>query len=78
MFFKDGIKILIGLIPVFLMAGWLESYITRLTEMPLIVKLLIILVSLAFILGYYVIYPIYLERKMGQAAIADFWEKTAE
>lgn len=75
---KDGIKILIGLVPVFLMAGWLESYITRLTEMPLIVKLLIILVSLAFILGYYLIYPIYLERKMGKEAIAEFWEKTAE
>ncbi|MEM6805310.1 MAG: stage II sporulation protein M, partial [Bacteroidota bacterium] len=68
---KKGIKIMVGLIPVFLMAGWLESYITRLTEMPLLVKLLIILVSLAFILGYYVFYPIYLERKIAE-------EKTKE
>jgi len=63
---KDGIKIMVGLIPVFIMAAWLESYITRLTEMPLWVKLLIILVSLSFILGYYVFYPWYLERKIGQ------------
>jgi uncharacterized membrane protein SpoIIM required for sporulation len=61
---RDGIKIMVGLIPVFLMAAWLESYITRLTALPLFVKLVIIVFSLAFILGYYVIYPWYLERKL--------------
>ena len=60
---KNGIKIIIGLVPVFLVAAWLESYITRLTEMNIILKGLIILLSLAFILGYYVFYPIYLSRK---------------
>ena len=60
---KNGIKIIIGLVPVFLMAAWLESYITRLTEMHFILKALIILLSLVFVLGYYVFYPIYLSRK---------------
>ncbi|MEL6675208.1 MAG: stage II sporulation protein M [Bacteroidota bacterium] len=61
-----GIKIMVGLVPVFLAAAWLESYITRLTEMPLAVKLIIIIVSLTYILGYYVIYPWYVDRKMGK------------
>lgn len=63
---KKGIKIMVGLVPVFIMAAWLESYITRLTELPLFVKLLIILISLSFILGYYVFYPVYLEKKLAR------------
>lgn len=66
---RDGIKIMVSLVPVFLMAAFLESFITRLTEMPLIIKLLIILVSLSYILGYYVIYPHYLVRKQANEAI---------
>jgi uncharacterized membrane protein SpoIIM required for sporulation len=60
---KRGVKIIIGLVPVFIMAGFLESFVTRLTEMPDFLKLLIILVSLTFIIGYFVIYPILLNRK---------------
>jgi len=74
---KDGVKIMVGLVPVFLMAAWLESYITRLTEMPLPVKLLIILVSLAFILGYYVFYPWYLEKKLSPALTSNLQPKLA-
>lgn len=60
---KDGIKILIGLMPVFLLAAFLESYVTRLTEMPLLVKLLIIGLSLLFVVWYYVLYPIIVARE---------------
>ncbi len=60
---KRGIKIIVGLVPIFIMAGFLESFVTRLTEMPDFLKLLIILLSLAFIIGYFVIYPILLNRK---------------
>ncbi|MEZ4829658.1 MAG: stage II sporulation protein M, partial [Bacteroidia bacterium] len=42
---RDGVKIIVGLVPVFLLAAFLESYITRLTEMPLFIKLLIIISS---------------------------------
>lgn len=55
---RDAIKILIGLIPVFLIAAFLESYVTRLTEMPFWLKMTIILLSLFFVVGYYVIYPL--------------------
>lgn len=61
---KDGIKIMIGLIPVFIMAAWLEGYVTRLTEWPLWGKLIVIGVSLSYIVWYYVVYPIVLERRL--------------
>lgn len=64
---KDGIKIMVSTIPIFILAAFLESYITRLTEMPLLVKLLIILVSLSYILGYYVIYPYFRHHKLETA-----------
>ena len=54
---RDGLKLVIGLVPIFIVAGFLEGYVTRLTESPDIVKGLIIGVSAAFIIGYFVIYP---------------------
>ena len=54
---KRSIRILIGTVPLFIIAGFLESFITRLTEMPTILKIAIIGLSLLFILGLYVFYP---------------------
>ena len=54
---KRAVRIVVGALPLFVIAGFLESFVTRLTELPTIVKLLIILISLAYILGMYVIYP---------------------
>ncbi|RMG54271.1 MAG: stage II sporulation protein M [Bacteroidetes bacterium] len=62
---REGVKILVGLVPVFLIAAFLESYITRLTEMWLGFKLVIILVSLGFVLWYYLFYPILYARAIG-------------
>lgn len=58
-----GLKIVIGLVPVFILAALLESFVTRLTEMPFILKMFIIFGSLAFVLFYYVWYPYVLEQK---------------
>ena len=52
-----GMKVIIGLIPLFIIAGFLESFVTRLFEMPDILKALIILSSLAFMVFYVIIYP---------------------
>ncbi len=60
---KKGLKMAVGLVPVFIMAGFIESFITRYTEMPLILSLLIILSSLSFIIGYFLIYPYILHKK---------------
>lgn len=54
---RDGMKIVIGLIPVFIVAGFLESFITRYTAMPLWLSVLIIGGSFAFIFWYTVLYP---------------------
>lgn len=58
-----GMKIIIGLIPVFIAAGFLESFVTRYTGMPLITACLIIFGSLAFILFYFIIWPLILKKR---------------
>jgi uncharacterized membrane protein SpoIIM required for sporulation len=60
---RDGLKIVIGLVPVFIMAGFLESFVTRYTEMHLALSLTIIISSFIFIVGYFIVYPFYLKRK---------------
>ncbi len=62
---KDGVKIIIGLLPVFLTAAFFEGFITRHTEMPVWLSILILVASLIFIIWYFVVYPLYLHRKTG-------------
>jgi uncharacterized membrane protein SpoIIM required for sporulation len=59
---KQGLKIAIGLVPIFITAGFLESFITRLT-LPPIISGGIILISAFFIIWYFILYPISLNRK---------------
>ena len=61
---RRAVKICVGLIPIFITAGFLESYVTRLTDAHIAVKLTIIIGSLSFILYYYVLLPILLNRKI--------------
>ena len=60
---KAGLKIVISTVPFFIIAGFLEGFVTRHTEMPDWLAILIISLSFAFILFYYVYYPIYLNQK---------------
>ena len=59
---RQGTKIIIGLVPIFIVAGFLEGFVTRHTELPSFVKLFIILFSFAFIVWYFIIYPIRLQQ----------------
>lgn len=68
---KDGIKIVIGLVPVFICAGFLESFITRYTGMPLWLSLTIILGSLAFLAWYFIILPIILNKQINAGISKD-------
>ena len=54
---KTGAKVMLGLIPMFITAGFIESYVTRLFDMPDFLKAMIILLSLAFMVWYIIIYP---------------------
>ena len=49
---KRGMKIIVGTIPIFILAGFIESFITRHTGLNDIVRLSIILLSLSFVVFY--------------------------
>lgn len=60
---KDGLKIVLGLVPIFIVAAFFESFITRHTEMPIWLSGFILLGSAAFIIWYTYIYPVKVYKK---------------
>ncbi len=54
---KNGLKIVVSTVPFFIIAGFLEGFVTRHTEMPDWLAILIIGGSLILIVFYYVLYP---------------------
>lgn len=60
---KDGLKIMIGLVPIFIAAAFFEGFITRHTGMPVWLSLIILLGSFAFIGWYFIYYPIRVAKK---------------
>jgi uncharacterized membrane protein SpoIIM required for sporulation len=70
---KDAAKILIALVPIFLVAAFFESYVTHLMSqtydnksnfgLPVWLGAIILIVSLAFIIWYFIILPIRLHKK---------------
>ncbi len=61
---KEGLKMIVSLIPIFIIAGFLESFVTRHTGMPVYLSLVIILGSLTFVIWYFLIYPAILFKKL--------------
>lgn len=57
-----GLKIVMGLVPFFIMAGFIESFITRHALMHWSLKTIIIVASALLMLWYFVIYPAQLKR----------------
>ena len=55
---RDAVKIVVTLVPIFIIAAIFEGYVTRHTDMPIWVSLSILLGSLGFILWYFVFHPI--------------------
>jgi uncharacterized membrane protein SpoIIM required for sporulation len=60
----DGMKIAIGLIPLFLIVATFESFVTRHTEMPVWLSCSILGGSLIFMIWYVIIYPALLSRQI--------------
>jgi uncharacterized membrane protein SpoIIM required for sporulation len=54
---RRGIKIMVGTIPLFIIAGFIEGFITRNTEMPGLIRGAFILICLLVVVFYYVWYP---------------------
>lgn len=61
---KEGLKIAIGIIPIFLTAAFFEGFVTRHTEMPVELSLIILISSLLFIIWYVFIYPALLNQQL--------------
>lgn len=62
---RRSLKIIIGLVPVFMIAGTLEGFVTRHT-LPLALSLCIILGSLSFVIWYFIVLPWRLGREVPQ------------
>jgi uncharacterized membrane protein SpoIIM required for sporulation len=64
---KDGVIILVSLIPVFIVAAFFEGFITRYYTMPAWLSASILLMSASYIIWYYIIYPAQIQRKLKKA-----------
>lgn len=60
---QRGIKIMFGIGPIICFAAIIESFITRYTDVPDWVKAMLIFISAAFIITYFVIIPILRARR---------------
>ena len=60
---KDAVKISVGTIPFIVLAAFFEGYVTRYTDMPEWLSVLIILFSFILIMAYYFIYPNFIDDR---------------
>lgn len=68
---KDSVKIIICLVPIFIIAAFFEGFVTRHTGMPLWLSLTILSSSAAFMIWYFIIYPIRVSKKVNPDAPVD-------
>jgi uncharacterized membrane protein SpoIIM required for sporulation len=66
-----SLKLMLGISPIFVLAGIIESFLTRYTEMPDFLRLLLILLSAISIIGYFVVYPWLKSRKGFDAPLVE-------
>lgn len=67
---KDGLKMLIGLVPCFVIAGFIESFLTRHYNANPAISASVIVLSLAFIIFYFGVYPRYVYRQFQRSALS--------
>lgn len=67
---KDGLMIMIGITPILILAAILEGFVTRYSGMPKLISVSILLASFLFVVWYFVIYPIRLQKKLGSKSLA--------
>jgi uncharacterized membrane protein SpoIIM required for sporulation len=60
---KDGVKIVVGLVPVLMLAAFYEGFVTRYYKMPVVLNIFLLLSSAAFVIYYFIIYPVKLKRR---------------
>ena len=68
---RRGMSIMIGTVPLFITAGFIESFMTRYTDAPDLLRAFFIFLCLAFVVFYFVIFP----RMRVEKATADLLEQ---
>ncbi len=58
-----SLKLMLGISPIFVIAGIIESFLTRYSDAPDALRLLLIILSAVLIIGYFVVYPWYKSRR---------------
>jgi len=66
---KDGLKVLIGVIPLLILAAMLEGFVTRYSTMPKYISISILATSFIFIAWYFGLYPILVEKRVFRQAL---------
>jgi uncharacterized membrane protein SpoIIM required for sporulation len=61
---QQAIRILIGIVPLFVVAAFLEGFVTRLTYWPDAARISIIVTSLIIIIFYFFLYPNHISKKL--------------
>lgn len=61
---KDGVKMVIGLMPVFMLAAFFEGLFTRLYNDLSVLTTIIVFLSVLFVIWYFIVYPIRLSKKL--------------
>ena len=64
---KDGVKLIIGLIPISMIAAFFEGYVTRHYKMPLPMGIALLSILGFFAIWYFIIYPIQLKKRLNTA-----------
>jgi uncharacterized membrane protein SpoIIM required for sporulation len=60
---KDGVKIIVGLMPVFAVAAFFEGFVTRHYRMPGYLSALLLTLSGTFIIWYFIVFPVQVQRR---------------
>ena len=54
---KQSLKITMAIMPVTIVAAFIEGYLTRHTELPVPLRVMVIVLSAAFIISYFIVLP---------------------
>jgi uncharacterized membrane protein SpoIIM required for sporulation len=58
----EGVKMVMGLVPFFIIAAFIESYVTRHSDYSQVLDIILIAISVLTILFYFIIYPVFVNK----------------
>ena len=69
---RRGLNVMLGITPVIILAAFIESFLTRYTDLPDAVRIFFILFCFAFIIGYFIVFPFVKSRSGRSAKLIEF------